>query len=213
MKKILLKDKKFIFIDFDGTIKNSDNVKAKAFIKIFGNKITTSTKNKIKNHHYENLGVSRFDKIPIYLNWNGLLGTKKNIHKYSKKFSKVTIKEVCLSKWIPGAKKFITLNKGKKFILITATPKKEIKIILKKLKIYDHFYKIYGSPVIKSEAVREVLNKIKIEKNRCLYIGNSLSDYYAAKKNMITYINIGKIDNFKKKYNFIKNFNLINQSI
>lgn len=213
MEKILLKDKNLIFIDFDGTIKNSDNVKAKAFIKIFGNKINATTKNKIKNHHYRNLGVSRFNKIPIYLNWNGLLDTKKNIYKYNKKFSKVTIKEVCLSKWIPGAKKFITSNKDKKLILITATPKKEIKIILKKLNIYDYFYKIYGSPIIKSEVVREVLNKIKIEKNKCLYIGNSLSDYYAAKKNLITYINIGKIKNFKKKYNFIKNFNLIDQSI
>ena len=37
MKKNFLKNKEFIFIDFDGTIKQSDDVKAKAFIKIFGN--------------------------------------------------------------------------------------------------------------------------------------------------------------------------------
>ena len=33
MKKNILQNKEFIFIDFDGTIKESDSVKAKVFMK------------------------------------------------------------------------------------------------------------------------------------------------------------------------------------
>ena len=82
MKKNFLNNKEFIFIDFDGTIKQSDDVKAKAFIKIFENKINDRQKKRIANHHYENLGVSRFVKIPLYLKWSGIKQTKKNTVKY-----------------------------------------------------------------------------------------------------------------------------------
>ena len=117
---------------------------------------------------------------------------------------------MCSSKWVLGAKKFIKLNQNKKIILITATPNKEIIKILKKLKIYDYFYKIYGSPIIKSEIVKNFLNFYNSSQKNYIYIGNSLSDYYAAKVNKIFYINIGKLKNLKKKYIFIKNFKTLN---
>ena len=210
MKKNFLNNKEFIFIDFDGTIKQSDDVKAKAFIKIFENKINDTQKKRIANHHYENLGVSRFVKIPLYLKWSGIKQTKKNTVKYSRLFSKIVINRVCSSKWVLGAKKFITLNQNKKIILVTATPNKEIIKILKKLKIYDYFYKIYGSPIIKSEIVKNFLNFYNSSQKNYIYIGNSLSDYYAAEVNKIFYINIGKLKNLKKKYIFIKNFKTLN---
>ena len=43
-----------------------------------------------------------------------------------------------------------------------------------------------------------------------MYIGNSDSDYLAAKKNNIDYYNVGKLKNIKKKYNKIKNFKSFN---
>ena len=44
MKKNILQNKEFIFIDFDGTIKESDSVKAKVFIEIFEKKLEIDTK-------------------------------------------------------------------------------------------------------------------------------------------------------------------------
>ena len=66
MKKKYLNKKEIIFIDFDGTIKDSDKIKGKTFIEIFGNKLNNSIKKKIKEHHHNNLGVSRYLKIPMY---------------------------------------------------------------------------------------------------------------------------------------------------
>tara|TARA_B100000900_G_C20259499_1_gene585379 strand:+ start:8 stop:637 length:630 start_codon:yes stop_codon:yes gene_type:complete len=208
MKKNILKNKEVIFIDFDGTIKKSDHIKGKAFVQIFGKKV--KNKEKITNHHLENLGISRIEKIPIYLVWNNINNNKKNILKYSTKFSKLVIKKIYNSKWVLGAKKFIQLNQNKKLILITATPKNEIKIILKKLNIINYFYKIYGSPIDKIDVVKRTLKKLYLKKGKYMYIGNSDSDYLAAKKNNIDYYNVGKLKNIKKKYNKIKNFKSFN---
>ena len=100
MKKINLDEKEVIFLDFDGTIKQSDNIKAEIFVKIFGNKINHKEKLKIKKHHYNNLGLSRYNKIPLYMKWNDLKITKKNILKFSSKFSKLAVAKVSKSKWV-----------------------------------------------------------------------------------------------------------------
>ena len=55
-----------IFWDFDGVIKDSVGVKGEAFKTLFadyGNKV----QEKIYCHHIENGGMSRHQKIPIYL--------------------------------------------------------------------------------------------------------------------------------------------------
>ena len=109
------------------------------------------------------------------------------------------------------SKKILYLNQNKKLILVTATPRTEIKKILNKLNILNFFYKIYGSPIIKSEEVKKFLKNNDLNRNKYIYIGNSLSDYEAANKNKINYINIGKLKNFRKKYIYIKNFKLLNK--
>ncbi len=96
MKKNILKNKEVIFIDFDGTIKKSDHIKGKAFVQIFGKKV--KNKEKITNHHLENLGISRIEKIPIYLVWNNINNNKKNI--YSKKKQKQKIYLSSFNRWI-----------------------------------------------------------------------------------------------------------------
>ena len=123
------------------------------------------------------------------------------------------INRVCSSKWVLGAKKFITLNQNKKLILITGTPHKEIILILKRLKIFQYFYKIYGSPLKKSQIVKKIFGSHVYSKINYIYFGNSYSDFLAAKKNKILYVNIGKIRGFKKKYIKIKNFKSLNNHI
>lgn len=64
--KTLIGSAELIFWDFDGVIKDSVSVKTLAFEKLFlpyGKKIAQ----KVKNHHEANGGVSRFEKIPLYL--------------------------------------------------------------------------------------------------------------------------------------------------
>ena len=62
----ILIDAKVIFWDFDGVIKESVSIKTDAFVELFrpyGDDVCTM----IKQHNVDKLGMSRFDKIPLYL--------------------------------------------------------------------------------------------------------------------------------------------------
>ena len=56
----------YLLFDFDGVIKESNLIKGEVFKKIFkdfGPEVTS----KIFNHHISNGGISRYEKIPLYL--------------------------------------------------------------------------------------------------------------------------------------------------
>ena len=82
-EKILVEKSKIIFFDFDGVIKESIEAKSEAFMDMIPS-ITNNLRKKIKAHHELNGGISRFKKIPIYLEWAGLESTEYNISKFSK---------------------------------------------------------------------------------------------------------------------------------
>ena len=57
-----------LFIDFDGVIKNSVDIKGHAFKELF-REFGQDVMQKVYQHHTNNGGISRFDKIPIYLDY------------------------------------------------------------------------------------------------------------------------------------------------
>lgn len=210
MKKKKINKYQIIFLDFDGTLKLSDRIKGILFYQIFKNKVNVEIKKKILLHHYANLGMSRYKKIPIYMKFCNLKINSENKKKYIKKYDELVFVKVCNSPWVKGAKKFLKKNKEKKLILLTATPHNEIVKITKKIGIYDFFYKIYGYPHKKNKILKKIILKLKLKITKYLYIGNSYSDYLAAFENKVRYLNIGKLVIKNKKIENIINFNFIN---
>ncbi len=97
----LIKKAKTIFWDFDGVIKDSVSIKSEAFERLFqpfGDEVSK----KVKKHHEENGGMSRFEKLPIYLEWAGKNSSKSLVLEYEKKFSKIVMQKVIDSPWVVG---------------------------------------------------------------------------------------------------------------
>lgn len=180
-----LKKYDILFWDFDGVIKDSVEVKGNAFKTLFS-QFGTEVVKKVEKHHLENGGISRYNKIPIYLTWAGLDPNNANINKYALEFSKIVINSVIESSWVEGVKEFILENYIiQEFYLLTATPQQEIEFILNKLGIFKCFNKIYGSPINKLEIINLVLNN-NIAKKAAM-IGDSNSDFKAALSNNIDF--------------------------
>ncbi len=205
-----IKKAKTIFWDFDGVIKDSVSVKSDAFEELFL-PFGSDVAKKIRMHHEDNGGMSRYDKLPIYLNLAGEKNSTNSISKYEKQFSKLVMNRVINSPWVEGVLEYIKTNyKAQKFFLITATPQKEIEEILKKLEISKYFKKVIGSPTNKKDAIKIILSNENINLDDSIMIGDSCSDYEAAKENNVFFVfrktDLNKKLQKKLKCQMIENF-------
>ena len=208
---MLLNECKYIFWDFDGVIKDSIEVKSNAFFKLF-EKFGHDVASKVRNHHEDNVGLSRFEKLPIYLGWTGIEPTEKLISEYCLKFSKLVKQDVIESKWVPGVLDFIIENSKKSsFFIITTIPQDEIEEIMIKLNILSYFVDVIGAPTKKIEAIKKILKQYSISPNNSIMIGDSDLDFYAANVNCVPFIlrrtkynkSLQKELNCPKIYNFM----------
>ena len=179
---------KNIFWDFDGVIKDSVAVKADAFEQLFlpfGKQLAK----KVRLHHEEHGGMSRFDKFPLYLSWSSQEKSESLVNEYAKKFSTLVKQQVIDSQWVDGALEYLQNNhENQQFFLVTATPQQEIEEIISELKIQYYFQQVIGSPTSKNRALKILLEKYTIDPEGSVMIGDSSSDYEAALSNKIEFI-------------------------
>lgn len=184
----LLRNPKVIFWDFDGVIKDSIEVKSRGFANLFQT-FGEAVKERVLEHHRANGGMSRFDKVPLYLNWAGLNANPDKVAEYCDKFSQLVLQEVIDAPWVAGVEIFIRNNPNQqKFILVSATPQNELAYILRALDLTKCFKKVFGAPTCKKDAIRITLEKYKYKPNDCLMIGDAQTDLEAAQANEVPFI-------------------------
>ena len=106
-KNLRLIGKKNFFWDFDGVIKDSVEIKSNAYEELFlqwGELVAC----KVRDHHKLNGGMSRFDKIPLYLSWTNEILTESLVDKLCNDFSELVKHKVINSPWVPGATDLIS---------------------------------------------------------------------------------------------------------
>lgn len=185
---VLLAGAEIVFWDFDGVIKESVTVKSDAFERLFlpyGREIAV----RVRRHHEENGGVSRYDKIPVYLKWAGEDASEANIQDFCSRFSELAFMAVIESPWVPGVREYIQANHDRQdFFLVTATPQEEIERILDALGIAHCFVDVLGAPKPKALAVGEVLKRRNCSPGKALVIGDSETDLAAAEANHVPFL-------------------------
>jgi len=184
----LLKEKKIIFWDFDGVIKDSVAAKTMGYEKLFlpfGEEVLK----RVKRHHVANGGVSRYKKIPLYLNWAGEPTTSLKVQEFCNQFSSLVQQAVIDSPWVPGVHEYLKLNYTRQiFIIITGTPQEEITRILFTLDITRYFKEVYGAPKTKATVVNDVLQRLNFLPDQALVVGDSKTDFEAAEKNNVAFL-------------------------
>jgi HAD superfamily hydrolase (TIGR01549 family) len=184
----LIKKSKTIFWDFDGVIKDSVSVKSDAFVQLF-QAFGTEVTNKVKEHHERNGGMSRYEKLPIYLNWAEEELSEELTYEYERKFSQLVKQKVINSPWINGVLEYLQKNyKRQCFFLVTATPQQEIEEILKQLQIDRYFKYTIGSPTGKTSALKRLLDVYNVDLQQAIMVGDSNSDYEAARENQVEFV-------------------------
>ena len=185
----LLENKKVIFWDFDGVIKDSVSVKTKAFSILF-EKYGREIQEKVVSYHLENGGVSRFDKVKyFYSHFLSETISKTKLNEICARFGEIVLQGVIDSPWVPGAEEYLRSNPyNQKFIIVTGTPQKEIEYIVEKLDLMDVFVSIHGTPSEKQEIVKKYIEQNSSGNDDLLLIGDSRADYEAAILNNISFV-------------------------
>lgn len=177
-----------MFWDFDGVIKDSVDVKTLAYERLFlpfGNEI----KNRVRQHHEANGGISRFEKIPLYLEWAGHSVSSQKIEEYCQQFSEAVVQAVIDLPWVPGVREYLLKHyMDQYFVIVTATPQNEIEKILASLKLSNCFKEIFGAPTKKDLVIKEVLVRLNCSPKEAIMIGDSESDLQAARINDIQFL-------------------------
>lgn len=193
---------RYVFFDFDGVIADSLEAKSQAFRILFSN-IEQGILERIAEHHLDNGGISRYQKIPLYMEWAGIKNDEVIINEYISQYENTVFDLVVRSSLVSGVKDYLLKNKyQQEFILVTATPHNEILKILEYLEINKYFSSIYGFPNKKEYAIREFISTNQCLAQDCLMIGDSITDIEAANKS--------EIDFLLRRHKFNKNIILSN---
>ena len=184
----VLRDAGLVFWDFDGVVKDSVEVKSDGFrwiVRGTGDSIA----NRVQRHHEANGGISRFEKIPLYLSWAGMSSNDAAVRRACSEFSQFVVDAVIDSPWVPGVRDYLVENRGDQvFIIVTATPADEIRWILERLDLLPCFSEVHGAPTAKADAVSETLARHLFEPDQSVFIGDSESDHRAATSNGVPFL-------------------------
>lgn len=184
----LIRSKPLVFWDFDGVIKDSVIAKSVAFERLFL-PYGRSLADRVRQHHEAHGGVSRFEKIPIYLRWAGEPGTTAQIKEFCDRFAKHVRQSVIDAAWVPGVREYLHAQYARQyFVLLTATPHEEMLQILDVLRIAHCFREVYGAPRAKASAIGEVLQRGQYAHDQALVVGDSESDFDAAAENRVDFL-------------------------
>lgn len=180
--------KLIIFWDFDGVIKDSIDIKTRAFVQLFQS-YGVEVAERVRKHHETNGGMSRFDKFPLYLRWAGEEPTEDRVNEFCEKFGKSVLQSVIDAPWVPGAEEYLRTNPHMQiFVLVSATPQEEIEKIVQTLDLQKSFAAVFGAPTSKKEAIRLTLNRYNIPSQKCLMIGDAKADWDAARANEVPFL-------------------------
>ena len=184
----LLKESQIVFWDFDGVIKDSVMVKSAGYEKLFlpfGEDVVK----RVNKHHNVHGGISRYEKIPLYLSWAGEPANPLQVQDFCDRFSDLVQQAVVDSPWVPGVCEYLSSYYADQcFVLITGTPQKEIEEILHALNITRYFRNVYGAPKAKTIMVKDVLERLSCPFEQALVIGDSGTDLEAAKNNNVAFL-------------------------
>ena len=179
---------RFLFWDFDGVIKESVDIKTQAFGRLFES-AEPGIVRRIQSHHVAHGGMSRFEKIPLYLGWAGIHPTEEIVSDYCDRFGRLVHQSVVDSPWVPGAEEYLRSNPHRQiFALVSATPQAELESILAATDLSACFTAVFGAPTSKSAAIHTILSQRRLRPDECLMIGDSQADLDAAAANHVPFV-------------------------
>lgn len=172
---------KIVFLDFDGVVVQSNEIKDDAFEVMF-REICPRQFDLAWAYHKANDAVPREEKFKhIIREVVGLREDPEELRRLVRRFEDLTFHSICQCEEVPGVSAFLqNLHGQKSVVLLSATPQASLESILRFRKIDRYFGAVFGAPVDKASVLREVTSAEAVPVTECVFIGDSKSDWQAA---------------------------------
>jgi len=177
-----------IFLDFDGVIVESVNIKTQAFRELFSQypeKIED-----IVNYHLDNNAQSRYVKFKYIC--ESILGEEYS-ESYEKKLdselSRIVFNRIVSCPEVSGAIEFLDyFVQHVPLFLISASPYQELNKILLFRDLQKYFRGIFGSPGRKIDHIQQIIAQESFHPGNIIYIGDMQEDYRISKQSGMIFI-------------------------
>jgi len=198
---------KTILWDFDGVILDSMKIKGDGFLELFKD-FHKDKLNQLYKYHFENGGISRFDKIRYF--YKDILHTditENEVLILAKEFGEIVRNNLYdRNNLIEDSVNFIKANYIKyNFHIVSGAEHEELQNLCDHFNLSNYFITIEGSPTQKSVLVSGIIKKYKYKNAETMLIGDAMTDYNAAKNNNIKFYGYNNIK--LKKFDYIESLN------
>lgn len=178
-----------VFLDFDGVVVESADIKTEAFGRMFSSE-SLSARKRIARYHAEHMGVSRHVKFrhiykTILRRPLGAAGERK----LGRDFSRLVKDRVVNCPFVLGAERFLARWSDQAALhLVSGTPQIELRNIVAWRGLTKYFRGVYGSPRTKSDIVKELLRRGKYDRRRVVFVGDAMTDLREAARAEILFV-------------------------
>lgn len=181
-----------VFFDFDGVIAHSGQVKANAFAHLFA-LYGAQVQADVVAYHLANGGMPREEKLRHCLERIAEQEyTKKRLAQLERQFSELVLEEVIAAPLVTGVMDTLRQLAAANVpaYIVSGTPQEEMQVVVRR-KNLDHFFaEVHGSPRGKAVIIRDILQRCGYLPNQCLFIGDALADYRAARDTGLSFLGI-----------------------
>lgn len=177
-----------LFLDFDGVIVESLDIKTDAFRELFDG--YSGQISEIMDYHLRNNSVSRLVKFQhIFEHILRLPYDSATSEAVGKRFSEIVFQKVVDCPFVPGAQALLREYSSRLSIfVVSASPEQELRRVVAVRQLKPFFKGVYGTPGSKVGHIKRVLRRMRLTPSQAIMVGDSPEDYKAAKAASVRFI-------------------------
>ena len=181
-----------VLFDFDGVIAASHEVKCGAFAALFaphGPEVQAA----VVRYHQDNGGLPRHLKLHHCCEQiAGVAVDEAGLAELGERFAALVYEGVLAAPLLSGVDRTLRELSDRQVsaFVVSGTPAEEMRRVVAAKGLDPFFLEVRGSPQPKAAIIREILARHRFTPDRCLFVGDALADYRAARDTGLHFLGI-----------------------